>query len=193
MDEGLTFDYDIILERCQELAYLLPQLTLEIERDSEILSLHQPKGLAGWVADLNQHDETHHPILSKSSEMDFSNNYVGQSTIKVELALQFRKHADGFVMGFINTILARDGGTHIEGLRESLIEAIYEDNIPQNDNPLQGLTAILHIYHPDPQFESQTKVKLLNPEIKEAVAQCVQALLDENLKVLVGLQKHFAE
>lgn len=192
MDEGLTFDYDIILERCQELAYLLPQLTLEIERDGEILSLNQPQGLAGWVADLNQYDELVHPVLSNSLEIEYSNKYIGQSTLKVELALQFRKNDDGFVMGFINTILARDGGTHIEGLRESLIEAIYGDNVHQSDNPLQGLTAILHIYHPDPQFESQTKVKILNPEIKEAVAQCVQALLAENPDVLVRLQRHFA-
>ena len=191
MDEGLTFDYSIIVERCQELAYLLPQLTLEIECNGDILSLHQSKGLEAWVAALNQHNECVHPILFKSLQTEYSDKYIGESKVKVELALQFRKHTEGVVMGFVNTILAEDGGTHIEGLRESLIQGIYCDNTPESDNPLLGLTAILHVYHPDPQFESQTKVSLINPDAKDAVMHCVQALLAENPTFVQSLQSHF--
>ncbi len=191
MDEGLTFDYTVIVERCQELVYLLPQLTLEIERDGDILSLHQPKGLVAWMADLNQHDECVHPILFNSLQTEYSDKYIGESKVKVELALQFRKHTDGVVMGFVNTILAKDGGTHIDGLRESLKQAIYGDNTPKTDNPLYGLTAVLHIYHPDPQSEGSMHLKLLNPDVKDAVIHCVQALFTENPTVLQSLQSHF--
>ena len=191
MDEGLTFDYTVIVERCQELAYLLPQLTLEIERDGDILTLHQPKGLAGWVTDLNQHDECVHPILFKSLQTEYSDKYIGESKVKVELALQFRKHTEGVVMGFVNTILWEHGGTHIEGLRESLIQGIYGDNTPETDNPLYGLTAVLHIYHPDPQSEGSMHLKLLNPDVKDHVMRCVQALLTENPTFVQSLQSHF--
>ena len=191
MDEGLAFDYTVIGERCQELAYLLPQLTLNIERDGDILSLHQPKGIVAWVADLNQRDETVHPILFKSLQTEYSDKYIRESKVKVELALQFRKHTEGVVMGFVNTILAKDGGTHIEGLRESLIQAIYGDNTPESENSLYGLTAILHVYHPAPEFESQTKISLLNPDVKEAVMQCIQAALTENPTFVQSLQSHF--
>ncbi|GAB5493738.1 MAG: hypothetical protein Phog2KO_39530 [Phototrophicaceae bacterium] len=194
MDEGLTFDYELIKERCQELAYLLPQLALEIEHEGELLSLNHSNGIADWVADLNKNIETVHPMLYIESQTDYQATYSNSVfSIKVELALQFRQNIDGTMMSFMNTILVRDGGTQIEGLETALIKAIYGETDPKSDNPLQGLTAILSIYHPDPHFESQSKIRLLNPEIKQAVMECVQMMFSENPDILDSLRTHFAD
>ncbi|GAB5493739.1 MAG: hypothetical protein Phog2KO_39540 [Phototrophicaceae bacterium] len=194
MDEGLTFDYEFIKERCQELAYLLPQLTLEIEHEGKVISLNHSNGIADWVADLNKNIETVHPVLHINSQVDYQATYSNSLfSIKVELALQFRQNIDGTVMSFMNTILVRDGGVQIEGLEMALINAIYGETVPKSDNPLQGLTAILNIYHPDPQFEGAMKIKLLNPEIKQAVMECVQTMFSENPDILDSLRTHFAD
>ena len=194
IDEGLSFDYELIKERCRELAYLLPQLTLELEHEGDILGLKHSNGIADWVADLNKNIETVHPILHIVSQSDYQATYSNSPfSIKVEVALQFRKNIDGTVMSFMNTILVRDGGTEVEGLETALISAIYGDTPPKLDNPLQGLTAILSIYHPDPQFEGAMKIKLLNPDIKQAVIACVQAMFSENPDILDSLRTHFAD
>jgi len=193
MDKGLTFDYDLIVERCRELAYMLPHVTFRVEREDQSVEpviWHYPAGIRDWIAEVNKEIATLHPVLYK----DFSGEYEykhGKHTIRVELAFQFRTLDAGEIKSFVNTIPVPEGGTHIDGLNESLLTAIYGDAHSDLIDPLNGLIAILHIYHPDPQFQSQTKVELLNPEVKEAVMDCVEVLLAENMDIHAQLQGYF--
>lgn len=192
MDEGLTFDYDLIVEHCQQLAYLLPEVTFSIEKKNNLtdnIVIRKANGLVDWVADLNTDAETLHPILYKEFSKEFEDrNY--KWTVKVELAFQFRKNNDGLIKSFINTIKT-DDGVHINAMKKTLIPAIYGDDASNHQNSLYGLVAVVHIFHPDPQFESATKKILLNPEVKDVVEDCVKQLLAENLDIHAQLQGYF--
>jgi DNA gyrase subunit B len=97
------------------------------------------------------------------------------------------------LLAFANTIHTPDGGTHLEGVRSALTRAInfyakkagvLKDSDPSftGEDTYEGLTAIVSIKHPDPQFESQTKVKLLNPEVKGLVQTLVNDVFSEFLQ-----------
>ena len=191
MEQGLTFDYDLIVERCRELAYLLPDVTFKIERDEQVVQLHQANGLEDWVEDINTGFETVHPILYKDYSAMLEDKEGRSYTVRVEVALQFRDTDSGKVTSFVNTVETPDNGSHVDGLQEGLIHFIYDSNQEIHMDHLHGLVTILHVYHPDPQFESQTRVKLLNPDVKDAVSDCVQLLLLEHADVLDQLREHF--
>ncbi|HXV98667.1 MAG TPA: toprim domain-containing protein, partial [Anaerolineae bacterium] len=117
-------------------------------------------------------------------------DYIG-----VEVAIQYTDAYTESVYAFANTILTPDGGTHLTGLRGALTRTINDyarknNLLKDNDanfsgeDTREGLTAIVSIKHPDPQFESQTKVKLMNAEVKTIVESVVgdqfSAFLEEN-------------
>jgi len=187
LDEGLTFNHALIVERCRELAYLLPQVTFSVEDEAyETTQIFNFKdGIAGWVSDLNDGIPVLHPVLQTTiiRKFDPEDSYFDRD-MRVELALQFRSDEPGIVRGFVNTVEAVHGGTHIDGLLSDLVSAIGEEN----KHILNNLVAILHVYHPDPQFESQTEISLLNSEVKDIVSDCVKQLFDENPDVLELLQ-----
>jgi len=114
--------------------------------------------------------------------------------IGVEVAFQYADVATATELAFTNTINTPDGGTHITGLRSSITGAINryaknagllkdKDSNFSGTDTLEGLTAIVSIKHPDPQFESQTKVKLLNPEVQRAVSSVVTEAFNEFLEM----------
>ena len=115
--------------------------------------------------------------------------------IGIEAAIQYTDAFTESVYSFANTINTIDGGTHMTGLRSALTRVINDyarksgllkDADPNftGDDTREGLTAIVSIKHPDPQFESQTKVKLMNPEVQTYVTQVVgeafSTFLEEN-------------
>jgi len=115
--------------------------------------------------------------------------------ITVDAAIQYTDAYAESVYAFANTINTIDGGTHLTGLRAALTRIINEYSRRANllkesdpnfsgDDTREGLTAIISVKHPDPQFESQTKVKLMNPEVQTMVQQVVgeafSSFLDEN-------------
>jgi len=194
MEKGLTFDYDLIVERCRELAYLLPDVTFSIEQEDNLtdsIVIRKANGLTDWVADLNNNQDTVHPILTVSRKTSYERrDRMSDVHIKVNFALQFRKHGVGLIKSFVNSIETQEDGSHITGLKKGFLSAIYNDaaNI---DDSLKGLVVVIHIYHGDPQFEGSMTRKLFNPELQFIMENCVKELLAENPDVLDKLQEYF--
>ena len=116
---------------------------------------------------------TLHPVVYGEKEVD---------NIGVEVAIQYTDAYSESIYSFANTIYTVDGGTHLTGLRAAVTRVINDyarrnnllkDSDPNfsGDDTREGMTAIVSIKHPDPQFESQTKVKLMNPEAQTYVQQ----------------------
>ncbi|MBN1371043.1 MAG: DNA topoisomerase (ATP-hydrolyzing) subunit B [Anaerolineaceae bacterium] len=184
----LDFKFDTLVQRFREMAFVTRKVTLQImdERADREMTFYFEGGIVSFVRYLNRNRETLHPVVYAEKEVD---------NIGVEAAIQFTDAYSESVYSFANTINTIDGGTHMTGLRAALTRVINDysrksgllkeaDPNFTGDDTREGLTAIVSIKHPDPQFESQTKVKLMNPEVQTYVQQVVgEALgtfLEEN-------------
>ncbi len=183
--ETVQFDYDTLAEKFKDLAYLNKTATINF-RDA--LSGRQDRfhfegGIIEFVEDLN-HNKTklHDRPIYLMGEKD---------NVIVELAMQY---TDGYaenIYSFVNNINTAEGGTHMVGLRSALTRAMNdyakENNMLKGLDSLsgedvrEGLTAILSIKIPEPQFEGQTKTKLGNSEVKGIVDSLVFEKLAEFL------------
>jgi DNA gyrase subunit B len=143
-------------------------------------------GINAFVRYLNRNRNTLHSVFFVEKEIE---------NIGIEAAVQYTDAYAESVYSFANTINTVDGGTHLTGLRTAITRVINDyarrtnllkDADPNfsGDDTREGMTAIVSIKHPDPQFESQTKVKLMNPEVQTYVQQVVgeafYAFLEEN-------------
>jgi len=195
--EPNDFDYDWIRDRCQTLAYLFPQVTISLtdEREGHEQSedFHYPNGIRSMVHDRNLDKSERHEILYTKQSIPYPISYRdGTFEIIVEVALQYTDSDAIDLRGYVNSVETKDGGTHIEGFRHALMGYLNG----ANPNPLsweqvaQGLTAVINVMHPDPQFESQTSVKLLNPEAFNAVESVMYPLLTgANLRESVAMPR----
>ena len=180
------FSFDTLTRRLQELAFLTPgiRITLQDDRVERTETFHYEEGLVEFVKYLNR---TQTPIISDVIRV------TGESdNVQVEVALQ---HNDGYtenVRPFANNIFNVDGGTHLSGFKAALTRSLntyakknnlFKDTTPSGEDFREGLTAVISVRVPDPQFESQTKVKLTNPEVEGIV----QSVVGE------GLLKYFEE
>ncbi len=143
-------------------------------------------GINSFVRYLNRNRTVLHNVFYVEKEVE---------NIGIECAIQYTDAYAESVYSFANTINTIDGGTHLTGLRTATTRAINDyarrtgllkDADPNfnGDDIREGMTAIVSIKHPDPQFESQTKVKLMNPEVQTYVQQVVaegfSTFLEEN-------------
>ena len=184
----LDFKFDTLVQRFREMAFVTRKVTLQImdERADREMTFYFEGGIVSFVRYLNRNRETLHPVVYAEKEVE---------NIGVEAAIQFTDAYSESVYSFANTINTIDGGTHMTGLRAALTRVINDysrksgllkeaDPNFTGDDTREGLTAIVSVKHPDPQFESQTKVKLMNPEVQTYVQQVVgEALgtfLEEN-------------
>ncbi|MBY7141519.1 DNA topoisomerase (ATP-hydrolyzing) subunit B [Virgibacillus sp. NKC19-3] len=169
--EGTTFDYDTLAQRLRELAFLNRGLTITLEdrrSDEEPVSYYYEGGISSYVEYINRtKDVLHEPFYAEGED----------DGIAVEVAIQYN---DGFasnLYSFANNIHTYEGGTHEFGFRTGLTRVIndyarknnlYKENDPNlsGDDVREGMTAIVSIKHPDPQFEGQTKTKLGNSEVR---------------------------
>lgn len=170
--ETTEYDYETLATRLRELAFLNRGLTIlfidrrgEEERES---TYHYEGGILSYVEHLNRSREVVHPPIFIAGEKD---------DIIVEVALQYN---DGFasnLYSFTNNIHTYEGGTHEAGFKSALTRVINDyarkqgvfkeaDSNLTGDDVREGLTAIISIKHPDPQFEGQTKTKLGNSEAR---------------------------
>ena len=176
-DEDLTYKYETLAQRFREMAFVTRAVTIKLidERVDKEISFYFEGGISSFVKYLNRNRDTLHDVVYVEKEID---------NIGVEVALQYTDAYSESVYAFANTINTIDGGTHLTGLRMALTRSINDfarknsllkDSDPNfsGDDTREGLTAIVSIKHPDPQFESQTKVKLMNPEVQTYVAQVV--------------------
>lgn len=183
--EVLEFSYDILKKRFEELAYLNSGLVIECmdERINEKHVFHAEGGLRQFVGDLNSGEQSIHSIISGSGLLD---------KVSVDFALQYNAGYKENIFSFANNIRTNEGGTHLVGFRAALTRAIngYVKNQPDlqkklknatltGDDVREGLTAVVSVKLPEPQFEGQTKAKLGNSEI----AGLVSGLVYEKLNV----------
>ncbi len=169
------FSFDIISERLRELAFLNPDLTITLrddrdeEQDDEVY--HYEGGVKDFVKYL---DENREPLMKNPIHI------LGEvDDIPVEMALSYNSGFSTNVYSYVNNINTREGGTHISGFRRALTRGM--KYYAENNNLLktkisisgedfrEGLTAVLSVKVPEPQFEGQTKTKLGNSEVQSAV------------------------
>ena len=179
--ETVEFKADRITQRLRELAFLNSglQITFLDERNPEAKAetFFYKDGVVEFVRQLNKSKVVVHqdPIsFIKQSKVPIDDKEV---EVHVEVVLQYNESYNEQVLCYTNTIHNPDGGTHMSGFRSALTRAINQyaksnnllkDKDPQitGDDVREGLTAVISIKHSDPKFESQTKVKLLSPEVE---------------------------
>ncbi len=186
--EVTEFSKEIVSQRLRELAYLNKGLKLELydERTGEREVYCYSDGIAGFVKKLNSGKKVLHDVIYIEGE---------KNGVIVEVAIQFTDSDVEKVLFFANNINTTEGGTHSAGFRAGLTRAINEFGKKhlKKFRPLsgidirEGLTAVVSVKVPEPQFEGQTKTKLTNSEVKTAVESIVYS------KMLEWLEEHQGE
>jgi DNA gyrase subunit B len=169
-----TYDYDVLSERIREIAYLNKGLEIDVRDDRKDVekTYYFEGGISGYVHHLNRTREVKHakPI--------YIFKQVDKTT--VEIAFQYNDGYSESIYSFANCVNTIDGGTHLTGFRSALTRVlndysrknklVKEDEASlTGDDVREGLTAIVSVRLPDPQFEGQTKGKLGNAETKSVV------------------------
>jgi DNA gyrase subunit B len=184
----VDYRFDTLCQRFREMAFVTRGVTIFFldERTDREMSFYFEGGIISFVRYLNRNREVLHPVVHVEKEAD---------GITIDAAIQYTNAYAESVYAFANTINTIDGGTHLTGLRAAITRTINDfarrsgllkeaDPNFTGDDTREGLTAIVSIKHPDPQFESQTKVKLMNPEVQTLSAQVVNeafsTFLEEN-------------
>ncbi|GIP22391.1 DNA topoisomerase (ATP-hydrolyzing) subunit B [Paenibacillus sp. J22TS3] len=187
--ETTVFDYDILLTRIRELAFLNKGISISLhdERTGQSNSFKYEGGISEYVQFLNQNKEALHenPIYVEGS----------RDMIQVEVALQYNDSYTENIYSFANNINTHEGGTHESGFKSALTRIINDyarkynlikdsDSNLTGDDVREGLTAIISVKIPEPQFEGQTKTKLGNSEVRGIVeslfAEKLQEFMEEN-------------
>ncbi len=186
--EEMDYKFETLVQRFREMAFVTRKVLLQLvdERANREMSFYFEGGINSFVRYLNRNRTVLHNVFYVEKEVE---------NIGIECAIQYTDAYAESVYSFANTINTVDGGTHLTGLRTATTRAINDysrrtgllkDADPNfnGDDIREGMTAIVSIKHPDPQFESQTKVKLMNPEVQTYVQQVVaegfSTFLEEN-------------
>ncbi|MDD2375152.1 MAG: DNA topoisomerase (ATP-hydrolyzing) subunit B [Eubacteriales bacterium] len=192
--ESLELDFNLMLSRYREMAFLNKEITINLCDDRQEppvnKNLHYDGGIISFVEYLNKHREVLHkvPIYISSK---FNDSFV-------EVAIQYNDSYTENVYSYANNIATIEGGTHLTGFRSALTKVINDyarkyGMLKQNDKNLagedvrEGIGAIISVKLPEPQFEGQTKTKLGNSEIRTAVESVMNdrlaTFLEENPSV----------
>ncbi len=180
--ETTEFNYDTLVNRFRELAFLNKGLTINItdERTSKEQTFFYEGGIVSFVEHLNKNKNSLHPKpIYISSEKD---------RISVELAMQYNDSYTENIYAFANNINTKEGGTHLAGFKAALTRTVNSyasssglvKNVKESisgDDTREGLTAVISVKLPDPQYEGQTKTKLGNSEVKGMVESMVNDAL----------------
>lgn len=176
------FSFDVLSAKFRELAFLNKDLKISIEdkKTGKSNSFKYKGGLISFIEYLNENKEVLHkkPIYFDST----------RDTTEIEIALQYTGAYAENILSYVNNIHTLEGGTHLIGFKTALTRSInyyvQKNNLVKNshvslsgEDVREGLTAVLSVKLPDPQFEGQTKTKLGNSEVKGIV----ESVLSENL------------
>ena len=191
----LTFTYETLAERFRELAYLNKGLALALadERDGRTESFKYDGGIAEFVAHLNEGETpVNNPPIYIKKEAEHGSSETTGLRITVEVALQYTLGEEKIERCYTNNAYNPVGGTHQSGFRAGITRAIntygkkanvFKEGLEvRGEDFREGLTAVVSIGHPDPVFESQTKVKLNNPEVEGIVSSVVYEFLTDYLE-----------
>jgi DNA gyrase subunit B len=188
--------FDLLAQRMRELSFLNSGVRIDIsdEISGKERSFHYQGGLSDFVAYLNKTKEALHPEIIYVSG--------NREEISVEVALQYNDTYVERIFTFANNINTREGGTHLVGFKGALTRTIKryaeESKLPKadlekltGDDVREGLTAVISVKLPQPQFEGQTKGKLGNSDVKGAVETLVYEKLstffEENPRVFKAI------
>jgi DNA gyrase subunit B len=188
--EDADYRYELLRQRLREMAFLTRGVRVDLRDERSVppgeTAFYFDGGVRSFVRYLNRGRVVLHPVIHVTRETEGT---------QIEAAWQF---TDGFAdttFAFANTIVTPDGGVHLTGFRAAVTRVINDyarkvgllkDSEPNlsGDDTREGLTAVISVKVPDPQFESQTKVKLLNAEVRfqveSIVAGAFSQWLDEN-------------
>lgn len=169
--ETTTYDLDTLVQRVRELAFLNKGIRITIEdkrTGEEPQSFHYEGGISEYVEYINRNKEVlHEPFYAEGEDQGIS----------VEVSVQYNEGFNSSIYSFANNIHTYEGGTHESGFKTGLTRVINDyarknglmkENEPNltGDDVREGITAIVSVKHPDPQFEGQTKTKLGNSEVR---------------------------
>jgi len=186
--ETTDFSFSTLQSRLRELAFLNSgvEIRLTDERSGESERFHYEGGIREFVTYLNETKTTLHDEVIGFEDSESAPG--GDGEIRVEVALQATDELQGSLHAFANNIDTREGGTHMTGFKTALTRVVNDyagehgllDGIDENlrgDDIREGLTAVLSVKHPDPQFEGQTKTKLGNSEVRGVVESAMHEKL----------------
>ena len=187
--DDIEFKKDLLVNRLRELAFLMKgtKILLKDERTGDEITLLYEGGIKEYVIYLNKSKgKIHNEIITIEGTKD---------EVEVSIAMQWNDSYNENILSYVNNINTQEGGTHISGFRTSLTRVLnnygksnkflknFKENLSGEDIR-EGLTAILSIKVPEPQFEGQTKTKLGNSEVEGIV----QAIMSE--KFLIFLEQN---
>ncbi len=173
-----NFRYETLRNRLRELAYLNDNVRIKLadERSGQEEEFIYTDGLRAFVEHINEGKAALHKVVTIHAEDD-------AQRLVADIAMQWNDGYNENVSCFANNIRNIDGGTHLSGFRSALTRAM--NNYARRENLLkgdlvttgedfrEGLTAVISVKVPEPQFEAQTKVRLMNPEVQSFVEQLV--------------------
>ncbi len=184
--ETIVYDHNVLRDRIQQLAFLNKGIKIDFndERTDQNYSYFYEGGISEYVNFLNKNKSPiHAEVVYCEGEED---------NIQVEVAIQYNVGYMPNVYSFCNNINTHEGGTHEEGFRTALTRVINnyakdknlmkkdEENL-QGEDVREGITAIISVKHPDPQYEGQTKTKLGNSEVRKIVSNVFAEQLERFL------------
>ncbi len=179
--DTIEFEFDTLAHRLQEIAFQIPSLRIDFvdkrQKDKQgnffKRHYHYRGGLVEWVEFLNEGKKPlHKKPIHVREKLEVEGGKAGKVTVEVELALQYHTDTndpDGLIISTVNTIPTPDGGRHVSGFRAGLTKAINafadkkrmtKGGSVSGRDVLYGLTAVLKVLMPDPQFTAQTKTQL---------------------------------
>jgi DNA gyrase subunit B len=186
--DDVTYRFETLVQRFREMAFVTRGVSIRLidERSGKEMTFHFEGGIASFARYVNRNRETLHSMIYGEKDI---------SGIGIEFAVQYTDTYSESIYSFANTINTGDGGTHLTGLRAAITRSINDygrksgllketDPNFSGEDTREGLTGIISIKHPDPQFESQTKVKLMNADVQtyvqQVVGEAISTFLDEN-------------
>ncbi|MDP6693745.1 MAG: toprim domain-containing protein, partial [Phycisphaerales bacterium] len=180
------FQYDSLQNRLRELSFLNPGVAIHliderVDSDGKVRkdTFHSERGLADYVAFINRGKVEYSPPIDLAMEDK-------ELQIKCDIAMQYTDATSEVLLAFGNNIINPDGGTHVSGFKTSLTRTVNayakRNNLikgltPSGDDLREGLTTIISVKLTDPQFNNQTKEKLLNPEVESFISSLVSKML----------------
>jgi len=185
--ETIVYEYEILRNRMQQLAFLNKgiKITIQDHRGNEVIehAYHYEGGIVEYVEFLNAgKGKVNQDIVYTEKEVD---------GITLEIALQYNDSYATNIYSFANNIPTHEGGMHEDGFKMALTRVLNkyanENGLLKKDDSFlgedtrEGLTVIVSVKHPDPQFEGQTKTKLGNPEVRQITSQIVGEGLERYL------------
>jgi len=194
---GIVYSYETLSTRMRELAFLNKGLTITLkdERSKKEATFRFDGGIKEFIEHLNKSKNPLHPVIAFEDQRE---------QVTVEIALQYTDGFSEHIFSFANNINTVDGGTHLSGFKSALTRTINQyckaknlfkgdDLTIEGEDARAGLTAVVSVKVPQPQFEGQTKAKLGSPEVEGIVASSANEKLSRFFEEHPGVANKIAE